>query len=174
MFSYVIASIIPIAIIFILVTALVEKKDTLKLFSTGVVNGMKTTFKIFPYVFAITIASTLLRETGAMNIIITPISSILKSIAIPPDIVPLIILRPMSGSASTALVLDIIKNYGVNSLEARLATVIMGGTETTFYVVAILLGSIGIKNYRGTVVACIVSDITAILIAIILVKIGII
>lgn len=174
MLAYIIASVTPILIVFILITALIERKDALKLFGEGVTNGIKTTYKVFPYIFAITIASNLLRETGTISLLISPLSKIFEWLKIPEGLVPLIVLRPMSGSASTALVLDAVKTFGVNSIEGKLATVIMGGTETTLYVIAILLGSNGIKNYRGAIMAGIISDVVAILTAVILLNIGII
>lgn len=174
MLIYFASSIVPIAIIYILFCGIKSKNDTLKLFVNGVEEGLKIVVKIFPYVFAITIAVNLIRETGAIDLFTYPLNTILKTLSIPKGIIPLILLRPMSGSASTALALDIIKTYGADSIEGRLAAVIVGGTETTFYVVTILLGSSGIKRYRGTIWACILSDIVAVTISIILVKIGII
>ena len=174
MLIYIASSIVPIAIIYILFSGMKVKQDALRLFADGVEEGLKIVLKVFPYVFAITIASNLIRDTQTIDLLTAPLTPILKRLSIPKGVIPLILLRPMSGSASIALVLDIIKTFGVNSIEGKLAAVIMGGTETTLYVVTVLLGSTGIKKYRGTIFACVLSDIMAIILSIILLKIGII
>lgn len=174
MLTYFASSIIPIAIIYILFYSIRSKKDAFKLFVEGVGEGLKVVIKIFPYIFAITIAANLINETGAIDILTNPLKGILSICSIPKGVIPLMLLRPLSGSASTSLVLDIIKRYGVDSIEGKLASVIMGGTETTFYVVTVLLGSTGVKKYRGTLIACILSDVMAIIVSVILLNIGII
>lgn len=163
--------IVPAFILIIFLTAMKEKQDILKLFTDGIIDGLNTVLKIFPHIMAITIAISLLRESGLISFILKPIQSILIKIGVTEGIVPLIVFRPLSGGASTSIVMDIFKTYGVDSLEGKLASVIMGGTETTFYVITLLFGTLKIKNLRGTLIAALFADIVAIITAIILINV---
>lgn len=163
--------IVPAFILIIFLTALKEKQDILKLFTDGIIDGLNTVLKIFPHIMAITIAISLLRESGLISFILKPIRSILIKIGVTEGIVPLIVFRPLSGGASTSIVMDIFKTYGVDSIEGKLASVIMGGTETTFYVITLLFGTLKIKKLRGTLIAALFADIVAVITAIILINI---
>lgn len=135
----------------------------------GVLEGLQIIIKIFPYILAIIIGVTLLEETGAMNILVSPFKPLLAKLGVSPDIVTLAILRPISGGASLSMVMDIFKRYGPDSVEGKIAAIIMGGTETTFYTITILYGAVNIRNIRGTLIAALLADITAITMAIIIV-----
>lgn len=163
--------IVPAFILIIFLTAMKEKQDILKLFTDGIIDGLNTVLKIFPHIMAITIAISLLRESGLISFILKPIQSILIKIGVTEGIVPLIVFRPLSGGASTSIVMDIFKTYGVDSIEGKLASVIMGGTETTFYVITLLFGTLKIKKLRGTLIAALFADIVAVTTAIILINI---
>ena len=162
--------IIPLFLIIILIVASKNGLDVLKLFTEGIMEGLKTVFKIFPYILSITIAITLLQDTGVLSYIIKPFNNFLIKMGIPSGIIPLTIFRPLSGGASMSVVMDIYKRYGVDSLEGKIASLLMGGTETTFYVTTILLGAAKIKKTRGVIVAALLADITAILLSIFLVR----
>lgn len=166
--------IVPCFILIIIFVALKEKKDVLKLFTDGVVVGLKTTLKIFPHILAITIAIALVNETGVLSYLIKPIKPILLKLNVPEKIIPLAIFRPMSGGASMAYVMEIFKKFGTDSVEGKIASVIMGGTETTFYVITLLFGVSKIKKMRGTLIAALIADAVAITTAIILVNIKLI
>lgn len=166
--------IVPLFILLIIIFGIKEKKDVLKLFTDGVTEGLKTTLTIFPHILAITIAITLIRDTGALEYIIMPIKPILLKLNIPEGIIPLTVFRPLSGGASMSVVMDIFKKFGPDSVEGKIASIIMGGTETTFYVITLLFGVIGVKKMRGTLVAGLVADIVVIAMAIILVNLNII
>lgn len=169
---YVFSAIVPLFIIIIIVVGLKSKLDILKLFTDGVLEGVKTVLNIFPYIMAITIGITLIKDTGVMDFVIQPIKGMLLNLSIPEGIIPLAFFRPLSGGASMSVVMDIFKQFGPDSVEGKIASIIMGGTETTFYVTTILFGAAKIKNVRGTIIAAVIADIVAISTAIILVKIG--
>lgn len=168
---YVFSAIVPAFILITIVFGIKNKLDVLKLFTDGVLEGLKTALGIFPYILAITIAITLLRETGVLTWIIKPMQGILGRLGIPESIIPLALFRPLSGGASTSVVMDIFKRYGTDSIEGKMASVIMGGTETTFYVTTVLFGAAKVKKVRGTIAAAIIADIVAVITAIILVNI---
>ncbi|MEG2311017.1 MAG: spore maturation protein [Clostridia bacterium] len=174
MLNYVIVCIVPLFILIILVVAIKEKKDVFKLFVEGALDGLKIVFKIFPYILAITIAIGLLKSTSTLEILLKPIMSFLIKLGIPMDIIPLCIMRPMSGGASMSVVMDIFKESGPDSISGKMASIIMGATETTLYTVTVLFGAVGIKKMRGVLIAGLIADLVAIIVSIILVNIKII
>lgn len=155
--------IIPIFILLIIFIALLEKKNVYVLFIEGVKNGVKTVYNIFPYVFAITIISGLIGSTGILNNIhIFNVSA---------ELLPLILMKPLSGGASTGLVVDIFNKYGPDSFNGLFASLIMASTETTLYVISIMSSKIKIKNMKLPIICGLIGDTTAIIIAIIIAKI---
>ncbi len=155
--------VVPCFIILIIIIALIEKKNVYNLFIDGVKQGVKTVYNIFPYIFAITIISGLINDTNILkNINIFGISA---------DILPLIIMKPLSGGASTALVVDYFNKYGPDSFIGLFSSIIMASTETTLYVISIMSSKIKIKNMKLPIVCGLIGDITAIVIAIIITKI---
>ena len=169
---YVFSAVVPLFILIIIVAGLKNKLDILKLFTDGVVEGLKTSLNIFPYILAITIGITLLQDTGVMNVLIKPIKGILIGLNIPETIIPLAVFRPLSGGASMSTVMDIFKRFGPDSTEGKIASVIMGGTETTFYVTTVLFGAAKVKKVRGTIIAAVLADLVAVVTAVILVNSG--
>lgn len=174
MLNYIAISTVPIMILYILIIGIKEKLDIFKLFIEGVTQGLKTIYKIAPYIIAITIAMGLFTKTGALNYLTYPLRPILNFFKIPEEIIPLLVIRPLSGGASTSIVMDIFKNYGPDSISGKIASIIMAGTETTFYTITILLGAVGIKKTRGIFKIGITLDVIISIIAIILVNLHII
>ncbi len=174
MLNFIINSVIPIFILLVLLIGIKEKKDIFKLFCDGVLEGLKIVYKIFPFILSITIAINLLTNTNALDIIMLPFSNLLEKFNIPKNIVPLFILRPLSGGASMSLVIDIFKSFGPDSVSGKMVSIIMGATETTLYTITVLFGAVKIKKIRGVLIAGLFADIVAIITSIILVNIGII
>ena len=172
--NFIINCIIPLFILFIVLIGLKEKLDIFKLFVEGCLEGLKTVYKIFPFILAITILVGLLKSTNALNLLLIPLRPILTRFGIPDDIIPLMIMRPLSGGASMSVIMDIFKTVGPDSISGKMASIIMGATETTLYTITILFGAIGIKKIRGVLIAGLIADAAAIITAIILVNIGII
>lgn len=166
--------VIPIMLLVIIIYGVKEKKDVFSLFIEGAISGLKIAYNIFPYMLGIMIAIGLLRETGAINILLYPLSPILQFFGVPSEILPLCILKPLSGSASMSVVMDIFNQCGVDSIQSKMASIIMATTETTLYCISILYGAVKIKKIRGTLIAGLTADITAMAVAILLVKIGMI
>lgn len=154
--------IIPVFILIVIVIALIEKKNIYSLFIDGVINGVKTVYSIFPYIFAITIISGLISYTGILNNI--------KIFNIQGDILPLMIMKPLSGGASTALVVDIFSKYGPDSFNGMFASLIMASTETTLYVISIMSSKIKIKDMKLPIICGLIGDATAIILAVIITK----
>lgn len=173
MLNYVIMCIIPIMILVIILVALKEKKDVFKLFIEGALDGLKTVYNIFPYILAITISVGLLKSSGALELIILPIKPLLLKLNIPENIIPLCIMRPLSGGASMSVVMEIFKSSGPDSISGKMASVIMGATETTLYTVTILFGAVKLKKIRGVLIAGLIADFMAIATSIILVNLNV-
>lgn len=172
MIDYITMSTVPVMILLIIIIGVKEKKDVFALFIEGVKEGLKVVLGIFPYILAILIAIGLFRNSGALDLIIKPITPVLNTLGVPKEIIPLCILRPLSGGASMSLVMDIFKNYGVDSISGKIASIIMGGTETTIYCITILFGAVKIKKLRGVLIAGLIADFVVISTAIIIVKLG--
>ena len=172
MIDYITMSTVPVMILLIIIIGVKEKKDVFALFIDGVKEGLKMVLGIFPYILAILIAIGLFRNSGALDLIIKPVTPVLNTLGVPKEIVPLCILRPLSGGASMSLVMDIFKNYGVDSFPVNIASIIMGGTETTIYCITILFGAVKIKKLRGVLIAGLIADFVVISTAIIIVKLG--
>lgn len=168
--SAVVDIIVPIFICLVILSAFLQKKEVLKLFTDGVSEGLKTVINIFPHILAITIAITLIRETGLLAFVLKPIQGLLVRLGISEGIVPLMLFRPFSGGAATSITMDIFKVYGPDSFEGKVASVIMGGTETTFYVLTILVETVKIKRIRGVLIAALIADIVAMIIAVVIVN----
>ena len=172
--DFIINCIIPLFILIIIIVGLKEHLDVFKLFGEGCLEGLKTVYKIFPFILAITILIGLLNSTKALELILNPLNPILIKFGIPNNIIPLMIMRPLSGGASMSVIMDIFKTSGPDSISGKMASIIMGATETTLYTITILFGTVGIKKIRGVLIAGLIADVAAIITAIILVNVGII
>ena len=166
------SAIVPIFICIVILIGVLEKLDVFNLFVDGVNDGLKVTIKILPSVMAITIAISLLNETKVVDFLISPVLNVIQKYNIPLSILPLVILRPLSGSASTSIVMDIFTNFGPDSIEGLISSIIMASSETTFYVIAVLLGASEIKKARVVTVAAVMADLLAVVLAIIFVNFG--
>lgn len=158
----------PILILIILVNAMNEKKNIFDIFLKGAIEGIEIILKILPTLIGLFFAIGLLRNSGILDFIINIISPILNVFKIPKEIVPLALLRPISGSASLAVATDIIQQNGVDSFIGRLASVIMGSTETTIYTIAVYSSCVKIKNTRFVLFAALIADIVGMITALII------
>ena len=150
---------IPIIILLIIVYGLIEKNKVYDTFLDGAKEGTDIVFKMFPTLLGIFIAIGALRSSGLIGAIIKLIEPFTNLLKIPSQIMPLALLRPISGSASMAVAVDIMKNYGVDSFIGLVTSTIMGSTETTFYTIAIYTACVKIKKTRGILFAALCADI---------------
>lgn len=162
---------VPAFILLFVVSGLVKKVGVYDCFSEGAKEGVQSMLGIIAPLVGLMVAINMLRASGALELISSFLSPVLSFIGLPPDVLPLALLRPVSGSASLALVTDIFQTVGPDSLSGKIASVMMGSTETTFYTVAVYFGSVGIKNTRHTLPAALTADLTAILLSSLAVRI---
>lgn len=168
--NYISTLAMPITILFIILYAVKEKIEIFDLFLKGATDGIEITLKIFPTLIGLFLAIGMLNSSGILDFTTMIISPVLNLIGFPKEIVPLAILRPISGSASMAIATNIIKQNGVDSFVGILAAVIMGSTETTLYTIAVYTSSVKIKDTRGIIIACLAADITGIMLSFLVCK----
>ncbi|MGN0517651.1 MAG: nucleoside recognition domain-containing protein [Acutalibacteraceae bacterium] len=162
--------IIPILIFIIVAFGFIRKVPIFDTFVKGAKDGLVATYSISASLIGLVTAVTMLKSSGALDMIITFLSPLANLIKIPEQLIPLMLLKPVSGSGSTALLTQILSDNGVNSFCGRAAAVIAGSTETTFYAIAVYYGSVGVKNIRHTLAAAILADIASMITAIITVR----
>lgn len=166
--NYMSATAVPLTILLIIVYGLVEKNKVFDTFLEGAKEGIEIVVKLFPTLIGIFLAVGALRSSGIIDLIVKFLEPFLNLLKIPPQIMPLAMLRPISGSASMAIATDIMKQYGVDSFIGLIASTIMGSTETTFYTIAIYTSIVGIKKIRFVLVAALIADVVGMLASVII------
>lgn len=151
---------VPISILIILLYGILEKKNVFDIFLKGANDGLKMVINIFPTLIGLFLAIGALGSSGILDFIINIIKPILNIAKIPAEIMPLAILRPISGSGSIAVATDIMKKFGVDSLIGLMTATIMGSTETTIYTIAVYTSSVNIKKTRFVLFAALMADLT--------------
>jgi spore maturation protein B len=157
---------IPTIVLFIIVYGAIKKVKIYEAFVEGAKEGFNVGVRIIPYLVAMLVAIGIFRASGAMEILASFISPITRLIGMPAEVLPMAIVRPLSGSGALGMMSEIIKSHGPDSLIGRMVSVMMGSTETTFYVLAVYFGSVGISKARQAVSAGIVADVVAILMSV--------
>ena len=157
---------IPIIFITILTVALLKNIDIFNEFIQGVKNGIDVVINIFPSLLGLIVAIGIFKDSGSLDFIILLFKPIAKILNIPNEILPLVLLRPVSGSASLAMAIDILKTYGVDSFIGRITSIVMGTTETVLYIFSIYLGSIKVKKTKYTLIVAIISQIFSVYITV--------
>ncbi len=166
MINYLSTIAVPMVILLIIVYGIIEKNKVYDTFIEGAKEGMQVVVNIFPTLIGIFLAVGALRSSGLIDLIIHIIKPVIEMLKIPAEIMPLALLRPISGSASMAVATDIISKHGVDSMIGLIASTIMGSTETTFYTIALYTSAVGIKKIRFVVVAALIADITGMLVSV--------
>ncbi len=164
--KYVSIGILPLLIFIIMTVAIIKKVPVYEAFTEGAKDGLKVSVNIFPYLIAIIVSITMLRASGALEAFGLFLKPLLDCFKLPTDIIPVIFVRPLSGSAALGLFAEIAKN-DVSSYATKLAAIMVGSSETTFYVLAVYFGSVGISKYRYALWVGILADIIAAIMSII-------
>lgn len=165
-FSYILKGIIPIIIGGVILYGIIKKVKVYECFIEGAKDGMGVCLRIFPYLLAMLIAVNCFKVSGAMNYFIKLVKPAVDLVGIPPEIVSLILIKPLSGSGAIGVFTDLVKTYGPDSYLGFLASIIMGGTETIFYTLTVYYGAVGIKKIRHSLWVALLVDLCAVLIAV--------
>lgn len=168
--NYIVLAIIPIIVGGVTTYGLIKGVKVYECFVEGAKDGISICIRIFPYLLAMLIAVGVFRASGALGYFTSFISPAVKLIGLPSEIVPLVFIKPLSGSGAMGVFTDIIKQYGADSLIGVTASIIMGTTETIFYTLTVYYGAVGVKKIRHTLWAAILADITAIIMAVTLAR----
>ena len=149
----------PLIIFIILMYGMSERKKVFDLFLEGASEGIKITLNIFPTLVGLFVAISLLKNSGVIDFFVNILSPALKVINFPKEVMPLALLRPISGNASIAIATGIMKTFGVDSKIGLMAATIMGSTETTVYTIAVYTSSIKVNKTRFVLLCALLADI---------------
>lgn len=134
--------------------------DVFAAMTEGIADGLRVLLRIFPAVAALLTAVYALRASGALDALTGLLAPAFRLLGIPAETAPLVLLQPISGSGALAVAGDIMARYGPDSLAGRTAAVMLGSTETTFYVIAVYFGAAGVKKTRWAIPAALCADFT--------------
>jgi spore maturation protein B len=137
-------------------------------FVNGAKEGFQVAVRIIPYLVGILVAVGMFRSSGAMEIISSHLPNALAAIGLSPEIITLVVMRPLSGSGSLGILGEILRAYGPDSYQAKLGSVILGSTETTLYVVAVYFGSVAVRDTRYAIHAGLLADAVGVLAAVVI------
>ncbi|HND46492.1 MAG TPA: hypothetical protein PLC61_08890, partial [Chitinophagales bacterium] len=156
-------------IVVIIISGAIKKINVYDVFIDGAKDGFKTAVQIIPYLIAILAAIAVFNATGCLNFITDGIGNIVRLLGFDDKFIPALpvgLMKTLSGSGARAFMIDVMHNYGVNSFQGNLASIMQGSTETTFYVLAVYFGSVGIKNAKSAIFFGLLADFVGIIIAI--------
>jgi spore maturation protein B len=162
--------VVPAILGSVAVFALHKKIDVFEALTTGALDGLKVIYRILPALVALLTGVYMLRASGALDALCLLIQPLFDLIGIPPETASLVFIRPISGSGALAVGSELIKQYGPDSLIGRTAAVMLGSTETTFYVIAVYFGAVGIKKTRYAIPAALCADLTGFIVASLVVR----
>lgn len=151
---------IPVIMFSIILLAFIRRVDVYEAFIKGAQEGFTTAVKTIPFLVAMFVAISVFRASGAMELFVKVISPVTDFFGIPAEILPLGIMRPLSGGGALGITAELIKTYGPDSFIGRLASTLQGSTDTTFFVLTLYFGSVGVTRYRYAVISGLSADIT--------------
>ncbi len=151
---------VPITAAVILLAGFLRGVDVFDEFLKGAKSGIDTSFDILPALVALVTAIGVFSASGALDMLTAALSPAAKRLALPAEVVPLVLLRPISGSGALAVFEKLLAQYGPDSFIGRVASVMEGSTETTFYTVAVYFGAVSVKKTRHAVPAALLADMT--------------
>ncbi len=152
---------IPFLLVVIPLIAMIRGVKVFDVFVDGAKEGFDVAIKIIPFLVGLLVAIGMFRASGAMDLLTNALKPVMAATGFPAELVPLAILRTLTGSGSLAFTTDLIKTHGPDSLIGRMAAVMYGSSETTFYVIAVYFGAVSVKRTRHAVPAALIGDIVA-------------
>jgi len=158
--------IIPLLILFIIVHGLIKRVAVYEIFVEGAREGFSIAVNIIPYLVAMLFAIAIFRAGGAMDFFIQLLSPLANFLGFPAEVIPMGLVRPLTGSGSVGVLAELIETYGENSLIVKMAAVMFGSTETTLYVLAVYFGAVKVNNTAYAVQAGLIADLAGFIAAI--------
>ncbi len=160
-----ISLVVPLVLMGVCVHGIATGVDVYGAMVEGCKRGMETMIGILPALIVLLTAVSMLRASGALDILAQAVTPLLNRVGLPPELLPLMLMRPLSGSAALGVGSELISTYGVDSHLGRVAAVMLGSTETTFYTIAIYFGGVGITKTRYAIPAALCADLAGFLAA---------
>ncbi|GIQ69375.1 spore maturation protein [Xylanibacillus composti] len=157
---------IPAIIVFIPLYAYFKKVPVYESFVDGAKDGFNTAISIIPHLVGMMVAISVFRASGAMELLVNLIRPLVEAVGIPGEVLPLGILRPITGAGSLAFTTDLIQTHGPDSMIGRIASTVQGSTDTTLYVLTVYFGAVGIRNSRYALKVGLISDVVGFLAAV--------
>jgi spore maturation protein B len=154
---------IPFLLLVIPVYGFFKRLPVYETFVEGAEEGFYTAIKIIPFLVGMLVAISVFRASGAMDYALQAIMPLMQKLGSPAEVMPLALMRPLSGSGALGLATELIKNYGPDSLIGRMASVMQGTTDTTFFVLTVYFGSVGIKRYKYALITGLSADLTGLI-----------
>ena len=154
---------IPVMILGIVLTGIIKKIKVYEVFCEGAKEGFTTAVRIIPFLVAMLVAIGIFRASGSIDWMVKILDPILSKIGMPGEVLPLAIMRPLSGGGANGILVDLMKTHGADSLIGRMAATMSGSTETTFYVLAVYFGAVSIRKTRHAVTAGLLADVAGLL-----------
>lgn len=161
---------VPLAVVVFVLAGLLKRVGVFDAFLSGAKEGLSTALTIVPSMVGLITAVTMLRASGAFEWVSQVVSPLAQRLGFPSQIVPVALMRPVSGSGATALILSVFEELGADSFAGRILSVMAGSTETTVYAIAVYYASVGIKKTRHTLVSGLCADFTAMVFSVLSVR----
>lgn len=168
---YIANIILPLIVLLIVLYGIYKKVDVFDVFIDGVKEGLTMTLQIFPTILAMIVSVNIFLKSNLLQDITIYLNPIFNLINFPSEILPLAMLRPISGSSSLIMLNNILSTYGVDSFIGRVSSVIQGSTDTTIYILGLYFGSVGIKKIKYSLLVGLLADLSCIIISLIVVSI---
>lgn len=153
--------VVPVIVVGVFVYASIKKVDVFAVFCEGAKDGLKTCADILPALVLLLVCIGMFRASGAVDALTELVKPLCAAVGFPAECMPMVILRPFSGSGAMAVYNEIAASNGVDSFAERVAAVLLGSSETTFYTVAVYFSSVGVKKTRYAIPAALSADMTA-------------
>ncbi|BBB92962.1 MAG TPA: spore maturation protein [Methylomusa anaerophila] len=154
---------IPVVLFLIPVAGYLRGIKVYEAFVEGAKEGFQTAVRIMPCLVAMLVAIGIFRASGAMEACIAQLQPLLTTLGVPPDLVPMAVMRPLSGTGSLGLATEILNTHGPDSINGRIASTILASTDTTFYVLTVYFGAVGISKSRYAIIVGLTGDIVSFL-----------
>lgn len=161
---------IPFLVLFILIYGIYKKQNVYDLFVEGAKESFDMSLNLFPSMLAMILGVNILVKSGFISFVFSSLTSVLNFLRVPFEVLPMIFIRPISGSSALAILNNILATFGPDSFQGVLASLIQGSTDTTFYVLTLYFGSIGIKKIKYSLWAGLFADLVGIVLSIIIVN----
>lgn len=161
---------IPFLLLAIPLYGYIKKVKVYEAFTDGAKEGFTTAVRIIPFLVAMLVAIGVFRESGAMELLTNVLAPVTQLIGMPADVFPMAIMRPLSGGGAQGVMTELFNSFGPDSLVGRMASVMMGSTETTFYVLAVYFGAVSVKKTRHALPAGLIADVVGLLTAVFVVN----